>query len=220
MVLLSAAAPPAAADAAAPSVAVEFSNTEDPQCTVIKLRGRTDTALLMQITAVFTAADVAVSSASINSGSEGTVLDEFRVTDAKGDKLPEEHWGLLRDQLLSVLGGSLRSSKPMIFGIPTAEGAGEAAAPRVASLDDANALENAAAEMAQAAAALVAMEREIVTLAASGADATMLAAKAGERSEASALLERKMAAMEAVLTARRKSIELAAAKVRGTRGAE
>ena len=47
----------------------------------------------------------------------------------------------------------------------------------------------------------------------SGADPTVLAAKSGERSEASALLERKMSAMEAVLTARRKSIELAVAEV-------
>eukprot|EP00887_Chlorella_sp_A99_P008140 scaffold12.g8140.t1 len=153
MVLLSAAAPPAAAeaDAGTATCSVEFSNSEDVQCTVITLSGRTDTALLMQVTGVFTANDVAVSSASINSGSEGA--------------LAEGRWGPIREQLLAVLNGSLRSSKPMIFGIPE-----------------------------------------------SGADASALAARAGGRSEASALLERKMAAMEAVLTARRKSIELAVAE--------
>lgn len=85
MVLLSAAAPPA--EVAVSAADVEFSNSEDPQCTVITLSGRRDTALLMQVTGVFTSNDVAVSSANINSGSEGSVCDVFRVTDAAGGKV-------------------------------------------------------------------------------------------------------------------------------------
>lgn len=40
-----------------------------------------------------------------------------------------------------------------------------------------------------------------------GADSAALAAKQAERSEASSLLERRMAAMEAILTSRRKLLE-------------
>ena len=80
-------------------------------------------------------------------------------------QLAEDKWQGIKDQLLAVLNGSLRSSKPFIFGMPSGDAGEASTAPRVASLRDANALEVAAAEMAQAAAALVAMEREIVALA-------------------------------------------------------
>lgn len=72
---------------------------------------------------------------------------------------------------------------------------------------DAAALEVAAQEMAGAAAALVGLEREIIALSAAGAGAAEVASKQNERAEASAVLERKMAAMEAILTSRRQVME-------------
>ena len=39
-------------------------------------------------------------------------------------QLPEERWEPIREQLLMVLNGSLRSSKPMIFGIPSLDAGG------------------------------------------------------------------------------------------------
>lgn len=73
---------------------------------------------------------------------------------------------------------------------------------------DANALEAAAADMASAAASLVSLERDIMTMTANGAGGADLATKQAERAEASSLLERRMAAMEAILTSRRKLMEV------------
>lgn len=67
---------------------------------------------------------------------------------------------------------------------------------------DAEQLELAAAEMAQSAATLVQLERELEGLSADAA-AEVRQAKVQSRMEAAAMLERKMAAMEAQLAARR-----------------
>jgi UTP:GlnB (protein PII) uridylyltransferase len=91
MVRMSVSAPDAEASTLAeanwlePSVA--FSNDEDPAATVIKLCGRNDTALLMQLTAVFISNDLAVSSANINTDAQGVVCDIFRVTASSGGKV-------------------------------------------------------------------------------------------------------------------------------------
>jgi hypothetical protein len=104
---------------------VEFSNDIDSQCTVITICGRNDTALLMQVTAVLTRTELAVGSANINSDTDGQVCDIFRVTDAAGKKLPEEDWPAIRQQLMAVLAGSSRSSKPTIFGRAAVADSGE-----------------------------------------------------------------------------------------------
>ena len=66
---------------------VNFNNDEDPGSTVIKLCGRNDTALLMQLTAVFISNELTVSSANINTDAQGVVCDIFRVTDNNGGKV-------------------------------------------------------------------------------------------------------------------------------------
>jgi alpha-amylase len=97
------------------------------------------------------------------------------------------------------------SNQPAIYGQLAAADVlrikGEA--PAGISKGDAIALELAAAEMAQAAAVFVALEKEMDKLKAKGADGSMLALKDTARQEAAAELERKMAAMEACLAARR-----------------
>jgi alpha-amylase len=67
---------------------------------------------------------------------------------------------------------------------------------------DAEQLELAAAEMAQSAATLVQLERELEALPAD-VDQDVRSSKVQSRMEAAAMLERKMAAMEAQLAARR-----------------
>ena len=67
---------------------------------------------------------------------------------------------------------------------------------------DAEQLELAAAEMAQSAATLVQLERELEGLPAD-ASSEVRQSKVQSRMEAAAMLERKMAAMEAQLAARR-----------------
>ena len=62
-----------------------------------------------------------------------------------------------------------------------------------------NSLELAAAEMAQAAADLVARERENLNLRAKGVEERLLQSRETARQEAAAVLGRKMSAMEALL---------------------
>lgn len=119
-------------------------------------------------------------------------------------QVPESHFDEVRAQILSMTASSSRSSRPAIYGIVAAaeverlrplSGAG--------SHDEVQMLELAAAEMAQAAAELVATERDILRLRAKGADGKALAAREAQRTETAAVLERKMSAMEAVMAARR-----------------
>ncbi|EFN55550.1 hypothetical protein CHLNCDRAFT_31136 [Chlorella variabilis] len=213
MVMLSAAAP-AAPEAAVEeedqSVSVEFDNDSDPQCTVMQLFGRNDTEVLAQVTNVLTAVGVAVSSANINTGEgEGPVRDIFRVTDGEGKKLAPEAWPALKQQLLAALAGSMRSSKPSIFGM-VAEADQTSTLGALTNAGDPDALERAAGEMTSAAAALVSVERAMLALMTDGKDPAALTAKQMERVEAASLLERRLAAMEALLTARR---QIAAATV-------
>jgi len=56
---------------------------------------------------------------------------------------------------------------------------------------------------AQVAAELVATERDILALRAKGGDAKVIAAREAMRAESASALERKMAAMQAVMAARR-----------------
>ncbi len=109
--------------------------------------------------------------------------------------------------ILSMTSNSSRSGIPAIYGIVAA-----AEVERLRPLSGMNgaeaqsevqSLELTAAEMAQAAADLVAREREILALKSKGADVRVLAAKETARQEAAAVLERKMSAMEALLVSRR-----------------
>ncbi|GAB4823092.1 hypothetical protein N2152v2_010138 [Parachlorella kessleri] len=185
---------------------VSFDNDEDPQCTVITLNGRNETALLTQVTSVLSACSLSVASAMINSSVDGCICDVFRVTSPDGNQIPESDWEPIKQQLLAVLSSSSRSSKPAIFGIATMD-EDDSQVTAIASEGDAAALESAANEMASAATRLVSVERDILAMLANAADVAALAAKQSERAEASSLLERRMAAMEAILVSRRKLLE-------------
>jgi alpha-amylase len=206
-----AAAAAAAAAAAPPSnddtAWVTFSNDDDEDATVIRLCGRNETRLLLQLTSVFIASGVEVVSANINTDAEGKVCDMFLVTDGAGGKIAPARWPDLEAQLLGAVRGSSQSTKPAIFGVVTDEAParGEVA---VGTEGDASALESAATEMREAAAAVVALERDLIALAAGGAKQATLSARQAERTEASSLLERKMAAMGAILAARRNLVEV------------
>lgn len=185
---------------------VLFYNDKDPDTTLLIVCGKSDTTTQMQLTAVFMNNGVTVASANLNTEVDGKVCNTYRVTDASGAKVAEEKWPELETQLLKVLAGSSRSAIPRIFG---AEAPSDVAQSTVASEGDVSALESAAAEMALAASNLVALERELISLMAQGADQAVLDLKYAERGEASSLLERRMAAMEAIITSRRALVEQA-----------
>lgn len=74
--------------------------------------------------------------------------------------------------------------------------------------NDALQLELAAAEMAEAAALLVAIERDLASMAATASsEPLVMSTKEAARAEAAAQLERRMAAMQAVLASRRSSAQ-------------
>ncbi|KAJ9522786.1 hypothetical protein QJQ45_019818 [Haematococcus lacustris] len=195
----------AATDSVEP-LQVIIDNNSDTECTVITVEGKDQPHLLMSLSGAFTTAGFTVVSASIASD-DGRVLDVFRVQTPDTKKLPESKFQEVKDLILSMTATSSRSGRPAIYGIvaaaeverlrPLSNLSGQAAASEVQSL------ELTAAEMAQAAADLVAREREILNLRGKGVDARQLAAKESARQEAAAVLERKMSAMEALLVSRR-----------------
>mmetsp|Transcript_26573 Transcript_26573/g.67656 ORF Transcript_26573/g.67656 Transcript_26573/m.67656 type:complete len:709 (-) Transcript_26573:349-2475(-) len=184
---------------------VVIDNQSDAECTVVTVEGKDQPHLLMSLSGAFTTAGYAVVSASISSD-DGRVLDVFRVQTAEQKKIPETKFQEVKDLIITMT-SSNRSGRPAIYGIvaaaeverlrPLSNVSDAAAASEVQSL------ELTAAEMAQAAADLVAREREILNMRSKGADARQLAAKETARQEAAAVLERKMSAMEALLVSRR-----------------
>lgn len=191
---------------------ITLDNSADDEATVLSVSGQDQSGLLMQLTGALSALDLKVVAATVETTGDGQVLDMFRVKDPSGSKVPQSQWRTIRDQILDFAAASSRSGKPAIYGIaataelqrirPTQDG--------TALESDALSLEVAAAEMAQAAAALVSLERELARAGTSLKEEAMTALEA-QRAEAASQLERKMAAMQAVLAARRSSAAAAAA---------
>lgn len=182
---------------------IAFQNDAEHSLTVITLEGRRDAGVIMQVTTMLLQNDILVTSASINSElDDGRTGSVFQVTDASGMLLAEDRWDGLREKLAKIINaGSQRSTKPAIHGVTDSTEAKPA--PTWASESAANALELAAKEVSEAAKIVVSLDRELVNLTSSESDASLLDIKQDERAEASSLLERKMAALEAVLASRR-----------------
>ncbi len=149
--------------------------------------------------------------------------------------MPEGRFDSIKNQILSFAASSSRSGKPAIYGIAaTAElqrikplsedsnlevwvflvvcaqhkGAHSTQHIHNPYQNDALQLELAAAEMAEAAALLVAIERDLAIMAATASsDPLVMSTKEAARAEAAAQLERRMAAMQAVLASRRSSAQ-------------
>ncbi|KAL3150549.1 Alpha-amylase [Trebouxia sp. C0010 RCD-2024] len=182
---------------------IDFDNEGDPDVTLVSVSGPDQRDLLMQLTGAFNSMQLVVVAASIVTTEDGRVRDVFKVTDQQQQKIPEKHWEAVKTQLLTLISKSSRSSQPQIFGAAPAAPVQKQRQSAGQMQGSASALETAAAEMGQAAASLVAIERQIVELTEQGAEASALTEVEVKRAEAAALLERRMAAMEAVLAARR-----------------
>lgn len=181
---------------------VQVDNESDPNFTVITIEGLDRRNLLITLSGAMSSAGLEIASASIGS-EDGRVKDVFKVK-KNGKQLPESEFDAVRDEIIKLTSSSSQSSRPAIYGIIAAAEvdrlrplSGSASQSEVATL------ELAAAEMAQAAAELVATEREILRLRDKGADAKLITSREALRSETAAALERKMSAMEAVMAARR-----------------
>lgn len=183
---------------------INFDNNDakDNHVTVIYISGPDSRDLLMQLTGAFNTLHLLVAGAEVVTD-DGQIRDKFKVTDQQHQKIPEDAWDNLRRKLLSLVSGTSRSSQPQIFGATPTVDTQQIRQKAGQLKGSASALETAAADMGQAAGALVAAERHIADLADQKAGASALAEAEVKRAEAAALLERRMAAMEAVLAARR-----------------
>jgi len=186
-----------------PEELLKISNDLDPSSTVLNICGRNDTSMLMQATALLEIKGIVVASANLNAKEEGVVCNIFRVTDRDGNKIDEGRWPELEADLLKLLGTSSRSLKPAIHGDISLDDTSS-----IVQESDIVALESAAAEMAKAAAELVGIERGIILEARSSPESIEMIEKMQiDRAEANSRLERKISALEAILTTRRALIE-------------
>ena len=97
-------------------------------------------------------------------------MQQVSYASMRGLQIPEDQWEDVRNTVLRMLAGaSSKSSKPAIFGAaPAPDGGGPRRPLGSAREGDAVALEVAAAEMAQSASTLVAIERTIMALSEKG----------------------------------------------------
>ncbi|KAK9848494.1 hypothetical protein WJX84_004190 [Apatococcus fuscideae] len=182
-------------------LSIQFNNDEDDESTVVTVQGQDQTDLLMSLTGAFNSLNLIVHSARIDSQPGGEFRDVFHISTKANEKIPKTSWAEVKGRLYAMVSESSRSSKPAIYGAPSSQ-----EPPRLQPVrreNDTRDLEKAAGEMAQAASRLVEIERNIVSLTEDGAGQQELTVKESERAEAASLLERRMAAMEAILAARR-----------------
>eukprot|EP00192_Tetraselmis_astigmatica_P007506 CAMPEP_0117654098 /NCGR_PEP_ID=MMETSP0804-20121206/3558_1 /TAXON_ID=1074897 /ORGANISM="Tetraselmis astigmatica, Strain CCMP880" /LENGTH=714 /DNA_ID=CAMNT_0005460347 /DNA_START=1 /DNA_END=2145 /DNA_ORIENTATION=- len=188
-------------------VDIDISNDKDKAATVIEIKGKGGKGFLMTVTGALNALELTVVSASIQTDQKtGVVTDTFRVTDGNDKQLSPDKFDMVKTQLAASLDplGSRQSQSsstmPAIYGMVAAA---EVARLRPLSEKNGNAgpqLELAAAEMSQAAAELVALERETLELLQDpNVSEDIIRARENQRAEAATLLERHMAAMDAAI---------------------
>lgn len=181
---------------------LQFSNSQDESFTILNICGRNDTSMLMQCTNLLEIKGIVVSSASLNAQQEGVVCNIFRITDKDGKKIGEDKWLELETDLMKLLGTSSKSLKPAIHGAIQLDDRST-----IVRESDIIALEAAAGEMAKAAAELVSIERGIIEKVSENVLPEVIESMQIERAEANSLLERKISALEAILTTRRALME-------------
>ncbi|MEW5305901.1 MAG: hypothetical protein WDW36_008413 [Sanguina aurantia] len=170
----------------------------------LRVKTRTPPPLLVSLTSVFTTSGLKVMTASI-SREEGLIHDVFRLQTLDGDKVPEQLLPEIESKIVALTSITSRSTKPAIYGIVAAAEV-ERLRPLVGkgAKSEVQLLELSAAQMALAAAELVAKELEILTLRESGTVTEKeILVKEGARAEAATVLERMMKKMEAAMSARR-----------------
>ena len=181
---------------------ISFDHESDHEATLLSIEGPNRQNLLLSVTGVLSTLGMTVLDATISTD-KNNVRDIFRIIDSDGAHLSEEKESLLRARLLSTLKGS-RSAVPAIYGVAASVEAQMLS--QRATEGSTAALELAAAEMATAAANLVALEREISQLQSANVDGiadNAILEREVQRAESAAVLERRMAAMEAALAARK-----------------
>lgn len=181
---------------------LQFSNSQDDSFTILNICGRNDTSMLMQCTNLLEIKGIVVESASLNAQQEGVVCNIFRITDKEGNKIQENRWSELESDLMKLLGTSSKSLKPAIHGAIQLDDKST-----IVKESEIIALEAAAGEMATAAADLVSIERGIIENISKNSSPEVIESMQIERAEANSLLERKISALEAILTTRRTLME-------------
>ncbi|KIY98872.1 hypothetical protein MNEG_9089 [Monoraphidium neglectum] len=178
-------------------------NKGDPGCTTIKVvgPGQSD-CLMLLVNGLFSEGYKVLSSSYSNN--EGMVEFTVRVTGESGGQLSDVQAFEVRELIDRLVSTTSMSVRPAIYGMVA-----ERELQRLASADSSNAamsdaldLERTATEVAVAAARFAAAERRMASAASKEDDSKMAAAEKA-RSEAASILERSIAAIEAMITGRR-----------------
>ncbi|KAI8469622.1 MAG: glycoside hydrolase superfamily [Monoraphidium minutum] len=185
-----------------PTMQTMIDNTTDPACSTIRVAGPGQSdCLLLLVNGLFSEGFKVLSSNYNNN--EGMVEFTMRVVAEDNRQLSEEEVAEVRELIDRIVSTSNMSVRPAIYGM-VAEKELErlTSAPSGLVMSDALDLERKATEMAVAAARFVASERKVQS-AVKKEDAAKVASAEQARSEAASVLERTIAAIEAMITSRR-----------------
>lgn len=190
---------------------LKFDNESDPRNTVVTVTGYNQINFLNKLTGVFGSFNIEVVEATISTDSDGGVRDVFRVRKFEGGgKVPESEFAVLEKACIETCSTTSKSSMPAIYGDIRPQSASrleESLQMNAVSEDNASALEMAAFELAQAASALAVLERELMAKVQLQAKDTSTKNQVQQlesrRIEAAADLERRMAALQALLQLRK-----------------
>ncbi|GMH44738.1 hypothetical protein BSKO_12690 [Bryopsis sp. KO-2023] len=185
------------------NVEITFDGDADPEATLLYFKGKDCSNLLEPLSGALRDQGLVILSATVNPD-DGV----FRITDDTGGKLDPGAWDECKEKMMKYLAVTqIFSTQPLVYG--KLDPSGTKPVQPINNqflLDNVTSLRKTASEVMEAARKLSDIEQEIVELMGKGGtpDSPDIAGKEAKRSEAAALLDRPLLALEAMLVMRRK----------------
>lgn len=185
---------------------LKFDGNSDPEATLLLLECSDCSSMLEPLSGALRDQELVILSATVNP-TDGV----FRITDQDGNKLEKEEWDSCRKKIVSYLDATrIFSTQPLVYGtLDPSETKPVQPITQGFQLDNVSTLRKTAKEVMEAAQQLSNIEQEIVELMSGGQaqDSQAVVEKEAKRSEAAAMLDRPLLALEAMLAKRRQPIE-------------
>lgn len=144
---------------------IRFDNESDSTCTLVSVQGNNRINFLSKITGIFSKFNLEVVDATISTDMEEQNCDVFKVRRSDGSKLTVDNFDVLIESFQVACSATAKSVLPAIYGnvvSATQPGVLFTSSMYSVSEDNATTLEASAFEVAQAAANLATLEREMV----------------------------------------------------------
>lgn len=184
-----------------------FDGETDPQATLLLLDCSDCSSMLEPLSGALRDQELVILSATVNP-TDGV----FRITNQNGDKLDEGKWENCREKIYTYLAATrIFSTQPLVYGnLDPSETRPVQPITQGFQLDNVSTLRKTAKEVMDAAQKLSNIEQEIVELMSGGQaqDSQAVLDKEAKRSEAAAMLDRPLLALEAMLVKRRQPTEV------------